>query len=85
MFGTNMQLQAFVLTLQKSAFLWGSGTSVLSDVEVKDSSKTRPGFTDLFIEILVSLRSTIIDCMCYYTAVTSEKQSNVKYLPIISL
>jgi len=38
-----------------------------------------------FIEILVSLRSTIIDCMCYYTAMTSETQSNVKYLPIISL
>ena len=51
-FGTNMQLQAFVFTLQKSTFLWGSGTSVLSDVEVKDSSKTRPGFTDLLLKFL---------------------------------
>jgi hypothetical protein len=30
MFGTHMQLQVFVFTLQKSAFLWGCGTSVLS-------------------------------------------------------
>jgi len=42
----------FCLHITNSAFLWGSGTSVLSDVEVKDSSETRPGFTSFLLKFL---------------------------------
>jgi hypothetical protein len=67
-FGTHMQLQAFVVTLQKSVFLWRFGTSVLCDLETKDS------LLKFLCQCVVQVPSSTV----------VKKQSNVKYLLVFS-